>query len=196
MDSDRKEANADLQIADLREEVQRARYNLRFRRALCTIAGLFLVIVAAFVLVTHYWLPVVRVEDNYMSPVLSEGQMVVAPGAETYERGDIIAFYNGHRILIRRIIACEGDWVNLSEDGTVYVNDVALDEDYLDEKALGDCDIKLPCQVTKGSFFVMADKRSSSLDSRSASIGLVAEGQVVGRVKLRIWPPGSVKNKK
>lgn len=192
MDNDRKEINADLQMAGLRQEVQRVRYNQRFRRTLCTIVGAFLVTVAVFVLVTHYWLPLVRVADNYMSPALAEGQIVIAPGAESYERGDIIAFYNDHRILVRRVIACEGDWVNLSEDGTVYVNDIAIDEDYLDEKALGDCDIKLPCQVTKGSFFVMADKRSCSLDSRDSSIGLVAEGQVVGKVKLRIWPPGKM----
>lgn len=190
MDSDRKEKNADLQLAGLRREVQRVRYNQRFRRTLYTAAGAFLVAAAVFVLVTNRWLPIVRVEDNYMSPAIGEGQLVVAPGAEDYKRGDIIAFYSNHRVLVRRVIACEGDWVNLSEDGTVYVNDVAVDEDYLEEKALGDCEIKLPCQVAKGSFFVMADKRSCSVDSRDSSIGLVSEGQVIGRVMFCIWPPG------
>ena len=81
-----------------------------------------------------------------------------------------------------------GDWVNISEDGTVYVNDIAIDEPYLNEKALGDCNIELPYRVPESKIFVMGDNRSVSLDSRNTAIGCVSEEQVVGRITFAIWP--------
>jgi signal peptidase I len=86
------------------------------------------------------------------------------------------------------VIAGPGDWVDIKEDGTVYVNDVKLDEPYLEETSLGDCNIQLPYQVPDARVFVMGDQRSVSADSRATAIGCVSEDQIIGRLVLRIWP--------
>ena len=123
-----------------------------------------------------------------MTPTLVEGNIVVTVKTDTFEPGDVIAFYFNNKILVKRVIAGPGDWVNITEDGTVYVNDVALEEPYLSEKALGDCDIELPYQVPESRIFVMGDHRSVSVDSRSTSIGCIAEEYIVGKLVFRVWP--------
>lgn len=177
------EAYEDLEIGGIRKELQRVRYNQRFWTILCTIAGGILVAAAIVVLVTDRWLPVVKIMDDQMSPVYTQGQRAVAKQADQYRRGDIIAFHSNRNILVRRIIACENDWVNIAADGTVFVNDIAIEEPYVSERLRGDCSVVLPCKVPKGSFFVMSDNRGEAQDSRDASIGCVSEGQIIGRLR-------------
>jgi signal peptidase I len=105
-----------------------------------------------------------------------------------FNTGDVIAFYYNNKILVKRVIAGPGDWVDIKDDGTVYVNDVELDEPYVVEKALGDCNITLPYQVPESRVFVMGDHRSVSIDSRNTAVGCVSEEQIVGRLVMRLWP--------
>ena len=145
-------------------------------------------VAAAAILVANLWLPVLQVTGTSMSPTLQEGQVLMASKGHDFKTGDVIAFYFNNKILVKRVIAMPGDWVNISDDGTVYVNDIAIDEPYLKEKALGDCNIELPYQVPESKIFVMGDNRSVSLDSRNTAIGCVSEEQVVGRIAFAIWP--------
>jgi signal peptidase I len=123
-----------------------------------------------------------------MTPTLNSDEIVVSLKANNIKSGDVIAFYYNNKILIKRVIAGPGDWVDIDDEGNVYVNDELLDEPYIQEKSLGDCNIELPYQVPDTKYFVMGDHRSTSIDSRNTSVGCVSEEQVVGRLVLRVWP--------
>ena len=123
-----------------------------------------------------------------MTPTLQEGEIVVAVKGSSFQTGDIIGCWYGNKLLIKRYIAGPGDWVNITEDGTVFVNEVELNEPYLEEKALGDCNIDLPYQVPDSRYFVIGDHRATSVDSRNTTVGCIAEEQVIGKIIFRIWP--------
>ena len=178
----------DLGIKELRQELRRVKYNNKFAATLFNTVGTLVVVAAAAILVANLWLPILKVTGTSMSPTLQEGQVLMASKGHDFKTGDVIAFYYNNKILVKRVIAMPGDWVNISEDGTVYVNDIAIDEPYLNEKALGDRNIELPYQVPESKIFVMGDNRSVSLDSRNTAIGCISEEQVVGRVTFAIWP--------
>lgn len=178
----------ELGIKALRQELRRVKYNSKFAGTLFNTVGTLLVVAAIAVLVANLWLPILQVTGTSMSPTLEEGQILMASKGNAFKTGDVIAFYLNNKILVKRVIAMPGDWVNISDDGTVYVNDIALDEPYLKEKSLGDCNIDLPYQVPESKIFVMGDNRSVSLDSRNTAIGCVSEEQVVGKVSFGLWP--------
>jgi len=178
----------DLGIKELRQELRRVKYNNKFAATLFNTVGTLVVVAAAAILVANLWLPILQVTGTSMSPTLQEGQVLMASKGHDFKTGDVIAFYFNNKILVKRVIAMPGDWVNISDDGTVYVNDIAIDEPYLKEKALGDCNIELPYQVPESKIFVMGDNRSVSLDSRNTAIGCVSEEQVVGKITFAIWP--------
>ena len=134
------------------------------------------------------FLPVLRIDGTSMTQTLQDGDIVVAVSGTKFRIGDVVAFYYNNSILVKRVIATAGDWVDIDGEGNVYVNGEAVDEPYLTEKALGQCDIELPYQVPDGKCFVMGDHRATSIDSRSTSVGCISEGNVVGRITFRIWP--------
>ena len=145
-------------------------------------------VAAVAVLVATLLMPVLQIYGNSMTPTLSDGNIVLTVKTGSFEPGDVVAFYYNNKILVKRVIASPGDWVDITEEGDVYVNGELLDEPYLVEKALGDCNIELPYQVPESRIFVMGDHRSVSVDSRNTAVGCIAEEQVVGRLVFRVWP--------
>ena len=172
----------------LRSELRRVRGRSRFRSTLRSTAYALVVVAAAAILVATLWLPVLKIYGASMTPSLYEDDIVVSLKGSDFETGDVIAFYYENKLLVKRCVAGPGDWVDIDEDGTVYLNGTALDEPYIQEKAKGDCNIALPYQVPDGRYFVLGDHRATSADSRNSTIGCVAEEQVVGRIVFRVWP--------
>ena len=173
---------------ELEQELARERYQRSYRRTLRSTIYALVVVAAAAILVATLLLPVLRIYGHSMTPTVSEGNIVVSLKGSEFRQGDIIAFYYNNKILVKRLIAGPGSWVNIDDDGNVYVDNQPLDEPYLVEKALGDCDIELPYQVPEDRYFVMGDHRSTSVDSRNTAVGCVAEEQIVGRIVFRVWP--------
>lgn len=172
----------------LSDEIRNISYRKKFRRTLFSTINSLIVVAAVAVLVSMLFLPVLRVTGTSMTPTMMNNELVICSKWSNYKKGDIIAFYYNNKILLKRVIGLPGDWIDIREDGTVYLNDQKLEEPYVDEKAFGECDIKLPYQVPESKIFVMGDHRSTSIDSRSTSVGCVAEEYIIGRVIFRIWP--------
>ena len=175
-------------LEQLRAESAREKHKKRFSRAVRNTIFTLITVSAAAVLIAVLLLPVLRIYGTSMSPTLSEGDIVVSVKSSNFETGEIVAFYYNNKILVKRVIAHAGDWVNIDKDGTVFVNEKKLDEPYASDLAFGDCDIELPYQVPESRLFVMGDHRSVSVDSRNTSVGCVAEEQIVGKIIFRVWP--------
>lgn len=174
--------------AQFEKEMKRLKYKQNFRNSVKSTVSALITIVAVAVILSTMLIPVLRVTGTSMTPTLQNDEYVLCSKVSTVKQGDIIAFYYNNRILLKRVIGVSGDVIDISDDGTVTLNDKVLDEPYISEKALGECDIELPYQVPENRLFVMGDHRSVSVDSRSTSVGCVAEENIVGKVVLRIWP--------
>ena len=175
-------------VEQLKAELGRERYKKRLKRVLRSTIYSLIVVAAVAVLVATIWMPVLQIYGSSMTPTLTEGNIVVSVKGSDFEAGDLIAFYLGNKILVKRCIAGPGQWVDIDESGDVYVDGRQLDEPYLTEKALGECDLELPCQVPDNRYFCMGDQRLTSVDSRSTAVGCVSQEQIVGKVLFRVWP--------
>lgn len=172
----------------LDSELKRIRYKKNYAKTLYNTIASLLVVAAVAVLVSMLFLPVLRVTGTSMTPTLYNDELLICSKRSNFESGDVIAFYFNNKILLKRVIGVPGDVIDIAEDGTVYLNGEVLDEPYINEKAFGECDIKLPYQVPDNRVFVMGDHRSVSIDSRSTTVGCVADEYIIGKVILRIWP--------
>ena len=188
--SEKKEVQQlEIPSVDLLEgELKRTRYNARYRRTLRTTIFSLLLVAAAAVIIAVLLLPVLQISSGSMENTLVDGDMVISLNNGKYKTGDIIGFYYNNVVLIKRVIATSGDWVDIAEDGIVTVDGVVLDEPYVEEKALGDCNIKLPYQVPQGKCFVLGDNRTESIDSRNTAVGCISNDVVLGKLLARIWP--------
>lgn len=175
-------------VQQLEAELDRVRYKSRYRTVLKSTIYTLITVAALAVLVATLWLPVLQIYGNSMTPTMQNGDIVFTWKTADFQQGDVIAFYYNNKILVKRVIACPGDWVDVELDGTTYVNDQPLYEPYVTELAYGDTNIELPYQVPDGKLFVMGDHRSTSVDSRNTTVGCVAQEQIVGKIFFRIWP--------
>ncbi|MGE9942083.1 signal peptidase I [Bariatricus sp. SGI.161] len=176
------------EIAQLEAELKRERYKHRYANVLRSTVYTLVVVAAIAVLVATLWTPVLQIYGTSMTPTLEEGEIVVSIKGSDFEKGDLVAFYIGNKLLVKRVIAGPGEWIDIREDGTVFIDGEELDEPYLTEKALGECDLEFPYQVPESRYFLMGDHRSTSVDSRSSTVGSVATEQIVGKIVFCVWP--------
>lgn len=175
-------------LEQLEAEYKNEQNKNRFGQVLRSTLFSLVVVAAVVVLITILLLPVLQITGNSMSDTLHQGDIVIAWNAREYESGDVIAFYYNNSILVKRVIAHPGDWVDIDADGNVFVNGEALEEPYLAQKALGECNIQLPYQVPEDKLFVLGDHRSTSIDSRNTALGCISQELAVGKLVFRVWP--------
>jgi len=183
--------NREVEVPSLEEissERKRIRRGVYYRKAMKGTVSVLIVVAAIAVLIATLFLPILQISGDSMSPTYQNGEIVVLFKSSNFDRGDVIGFYYQGKILLKRVIALPGDTVVIDGDGNVYVNEELLEEEYVSEKSLGDCDLEFPYVVPEQSYFVMGDRRSNSVDSRNTAVGCVPKEQVIGRVFLRVWP--------
>ena len=182
------------EVEEVREELNRVTYRRRFGSVLRSTVFTLVVVASLAVLVATLWMPVLRIYGVSMAPFLVDKDIVVSVKESDFKPGDVVAFYYNNKILVKRAVAQAGDWVDIDEEGNFYVNQVRLEEPYLDPgaKAFGDCNIALPYQVPESRIFVIGDNRAVSIDSRNTAVGCIAEEQMVGKLVFRVWPLNAI----
>lgn len=169
-------------------ERKRLEYKSRYAKTLRSTIAILIVVAALAVLVATLWMPVLRIYGSSMYPTLQDGEIVISVKRRSFSTGDIVAFYHGNKLLVKRCIAGPSDWVDIDKDGNIYVNNNLIDEPYITEKAFGECDLELPYQVPDERWFLVGDNRDVSVDSRNTSVGAIAADQIVGEIVFCIWP--------
>lgn len=175
-------------VGQIEAEILREKYNRKYKQVLRSTLYSLIVVAAVAVLIATLALPVLQISGSSMEPTLNDEEIVALLKTTNLKRGELCCFSYQNKLLIKRVVGLPGDKINIDENGNVYVNDELLNEPYVTDKALGECDITFPCYVTDNRYFVLGDHRSTSIDSRSSVIGLVSEDYIVGRIFFRIWP--------
>ncbi len=150
---------------------------------------LSLVAAALIIIATNLWFPVLRVVGTSMQPLLKNDDVILCMAKKKdIERGDVVAFYHNDKILLKRVVGLPGDLIMIDPDGKLYVNGEEQQEAYATVLSLEPCDITFPVQVPEGCYFLLGDQRTTSMDSRSSTVGMVASDRLIGKALARVWP--------
>ena len=175
-------------LAEIQKERKRIRRETYYRQALRGTVSVLLVVAAVAVLITTLFLPILQISGDSMSPTLEHEEIVILLKTKEFEPGSLIGFYYQGKILLKRVIAQPEDEVAIDADGNVYVNGALLEEPYVTDKKLGNCDLEFPYKVPGTGYFVLGDRRSNSVDSRNSVIGAISREDIIGKVFIRVWP--------
>lgn len=177
-----------LSISALEEEIKREKYKSKYTKILRSTIYALIIIASISALIGTLIMPVLEVNNTTMKPLLENNEIVLSLKTKKLKQGDIIAFYQGNKILIKRVVAVPGNYISIDEEGNIYVDGEVLNEPYVTNKQKGETNIEFPYQVPESEYFVLSDERDKTNDSRNEDIGLIKKDNVIGKVIFRVWP--------
>ena len=177
-----------LSISVLEEEIKSEKYKSKYTKILRSTIYALIIIASISALIGTLIMPVLEVNNTTMKPLLENNEIVLSLKTKKLKQGDIIAFYQGNKILIKRVVAVPGNYISIDEEGNVYVDGEVLNEPYVTNKQKGETNIEFPYQVPESEYFVLSDERDKTTDSRNEDIGLIKKDNVIGKVIFRVWP--------
>lgn len=183
----------DIEIETIENEIHRENYKHSFGNLLKSSIYVLIIVLAVAVIVASLLMPVIEITDSSMKPLLNDNDIALTFKTNKIKNGDVIAFYHGNKILVKRVIGVSGDWINIDQDGYVYVNGNKLEESYVKEFIKGETDEEFPIQVGEKNVYVLSDERDILTDSRNEEIGQIKSDDVIGKVVIRIWPIKQIK---
>lgn len=173
---------------EIRKELNREKYNSKFSNLLKSTVYVLIVIAAIGALLATFLLPVLQLSTDSMSPKYNPGDIVVTIKTKNIKNGDVVAYYHGNKILIGRVIGISSDWIDIDEDGNIYVNGTIVNEDeYVQNKKTFVNDFKYPYQVGSAAYYILNDDRSNTIDSRNLDVGTINENDLIGKILFRVW---------
>ena len=146
------------------------------------------------VVIFAFFVRLIDVRGTSMNPTLNNGDKMLVSGLfYSPKAGDVVVFkkdeYDPERALVKRVIATEGQVINIDFDnGIVYVDGEPLEEDYIMEPTTNKIDFIGPQTVPEGCVFVMGDNRNASTDSRKTEIGMVDSRLILGKAYFVVYP--------
>lgn len=151
------------------------------------------------VVIFAFFIRLIDVRGTSMNPTLNNGDKMLVSGLfYSPKAGDVVVFkkdeYDPERALVKRVIATEGQVINIDfDEGIVYVDGEPIVEDYILEPTTNKLDFIGPQTVPDGCVFVMGDNRNASTDSRKKEIGMVDSRLILGRAYFVIYPLNQVR---
>lgn len=187
--SEKKRMTVDIpSVEQVESELNRIRYKRSFLKTFLNTATIVAAVAAVSVLLSTIFFPVIQVSGDSMAPTLNDGNILVTYQTKNVSYGDLCCVSWQNKTLLKRVIGLPGDVISIDGDGNVYVNQELIDEPYVIQKSLGNCDISFPYEVPDRQIFILGDNRELSTDSRNSDIGCLEKEQIVGKVLFRIWP--------
>ena len=151
------------------------------------------------VVLFSFFVRIIDVRGTSMNPTLSNGDKMLVSGVLYKPKaGDVVVFkkdeYDPEKALVKRVIATEGQEINIDFDsGTVYVDGEAIEESYISELTHNKLDFIGPKTVPEGCVFVMGDNRNASTDSRKSEIGMLDTRLILGKAYMVVYPRSAVR---
>ena len=168
-------------IEQVRAEKDKLAHKRRFRRMFVNTLAVLIVVAAVAVLISTLFMPVIQVSGDSMEPSMKDGDILLLVRSKDPDSGDVCCISWQNKMLLKRVIGLPGDKVDMDSEGNVYVNGSKLDEPYVQDLCLGECDVKFPVSFIPDDYYQNGEPGHPQYELTSQY--KIVDGQHVNSIK-------------